>query len=188
MRVAAAETHRTHPAQPADSRWDEAVDEHRTALAAFLDTAEQLTDDAWGAPWGPGKWARGQVVEHMTLAYEALVAELREGRKMAPRVPRWQQNLLRWVLLPHILFHRRFPLRARAPRETRPLGETIPPGTLIPRLRQAAERFEQELEAARHRGGGFIDTPYFGTVDPTRALRFCAVHLEHHRRQVAPPA
>ena len=177
------------PAAPptrTDRRWEEALDEHRVALAAFLDTAGRLDEEAWAQPWGPGKWTRAQVAEHLALSYEALLKEVRTGERMAPRLPRWKQNVLRWVLLPHILFHGSFPLRARSPREIRPGDAPGPRGPLLDRLRAAAERFEAELGRARRDGGGRVHSPYFGGVDAVRALRFCAVHLEHHRRQIAP--
>ena len=181
----------TVPADPAvqaerdDSRWDEAVDEHRAALAAFLDVAEQLDDEAWRGPWAPGKWTRAQIAEHLALAYEVLLRELATGEGVRPRLPPFRQKLLRWILLPHILFHRSFPVRVASPRETRPPVVTAPRPELLRRLRDLGERFERELDLARRAGGGSLTHPYFGRVGPVKAMRFIAVHIEHHTRQVA---
>jgi hypothetical protein len=185
MRVAsAAEKH--PPRTPgADPRWDEAVDEHRAALAAFLDTAEQLRDDAWNAPWAPGKWTRAQVAEHLALTYEIAIRELATGEGLRVRVTGVRQRLLRWILMPHILFHRSLPIRVRAPREVRPPDATAPRAAILRRLRELGVRWEAEMERAIGAGGGGLTHPYFGTIPPVKAIRFMAVHIEHHTRQIA---
>jgi hypothetical protein len=168
-----------------DARWDEAVDEHRAALAALLDVAESFSAQAWDEPWVPGKWTRAQVAEHLALAYEAALREIATGEAMRARVPVWRQKLLRWVLLPHILFHRSFPIRAVSPREIRPAEPTLSQREQLARLRDLGERFERELDASRRKGGGGISHPYFGRVGPVKGMRFMAVHIEHHTRQLA---
>ena len=51
-------------------------------------------------------------------------------------------------------------------------------------LDEGGERFEASLAEAFAAGGGRLTHPYFGQVDAIRSLRFVAVHLEHHRRQI----
>ena len=185
MSVASVSKQSGIPAERDDPRWDEAVDEHRAALAAFLDAAEQMDDEAWRAPWAPGKWTRAEVAEHLALVYEAMLKELATGEGIRPRVPPWRQTLLRWVVLPHVLFHRTLPVRVASPRETRPPAVAVPRPQLLRRLRELGERFEHELDLARRGGGGFLTHPYFGRVGPVKGMRFVAVHIEHHTRQVA---
>ena len=185
MAMAAADKHPIRAAPRDDPRWDEAVDEHRTALATFLDTAELLRDEAWNAPWGAGKWTRAQVAEHLALSYEAAIREVTSGEAMPVRVPPFRLKLLRLILLPHILFHRSIPLRARSPRELRPGEVTTPRPELLRRLRELGERFEHEMERAHHSGGGGLTHPYFGKIGAVKGMRFMAVHLEHHTRQIA---
>jgi hypothetical protein len=185
MALAPAASRPAAPAEREDPRWDEAVDEHRAALAGFLDAAERVSAEAWTAPWAPGKWTRAQIAEHLALAYEAVLHELATGEAMRPKVPVWQQKLLRWILLPHILFHRTLPVRAAAPRETRPPETTAPRAQTLRRLRDLGERFEREMEAARADNRGGLTHPYFGWVAAVKAMRFVAVHIEHHTRQVA---
>ena len=167
------------------ARWDDAVDEHRAALAAFLDTAEQLRDDAWSAPWGPGKWTRAQVAEHLSLTYEAAIREITTGEHVRVRVSGMKLRLLRWVLMPHILFHRSLPVRVVSPRETRPPEPTAPRAQVLRRLRDLGERYEAEMERAIGSGGGALTHPYFGAIPPVKAMRFMAIHIEHHTRQIA---
>src|SRR4051812_18473221 len=143
MRVAAVNKHPTPAAEHAlSARWDDAVEEHRAALAAFLDAAEQLRDDAWRAPWGAGKWTRAQVAEHLSLSYEAALREIATGQGLRVRVTGARQRILRWVLLPHILFHRSLPLRVVSPREARPAEVTAPRAQVLRRLRELGERYE----------------------------------------------
>jgi len=185
MRVAAP-VEKPPPRTPGlDPRWDEAVEEHRAALAAFLDVAEQLKEDAWGSPWGPGKWTRAQVAEHLALTYEIAIRELTTGEGLRVRVTGVRQRLLRWILMPHILFHRSLPVRVTAPREARPPEVTAPRGAILRRLRELGVRWEMEMERAIGAGGGGLTHPYFGTIPPVKAMRFMAVHIEHHTRQVA---
>jgi DinB superfamily len=166
------------------ARWETACDEHRVALAAYLDAAAELDDEAWTRPWAPEKWTPAQVTEHLTLSYEAALQDL-QGRPMAVRFAPWRLRLTRWILLPHILFHRTFPLRAPAPRELRPKEPRAPRPEALELMRGLGERFEQEMERAWAAGGGHLTHPYFGAIEPVKAMRFFAVHLEHHRRQVA---
>ncbi|HVG45057.1 MAG TPA: DinB family protein, partial [Longimicrobium sp.] len=158
MRVAAVEKH--PPRTPgADPRWDDAADEHRAALAAFLDTAEQLRDDAWNAPWAPGKWTRAQVAEHLALTYEIAIRELTTGQGLRVKVTGVRQRLLRWVLMPHILFHRSLPVRVVAPREVRPPEVTVSRAALLRRLRELGVRWEMEMERAIGVGRGGLMHP-----------------------------
>jgi hypothetical protein len=179
------------PASPAadapvpDARWPATIGEHRRALAAYLETAAALAEDAWDQPSAPGKWTPAEITEHLTLAYEALITEAREGKPMQVRLPAWRRALLRWVLLPHILFHRSFPLRAPAPREMRPAVPLAARGEALARLKDGGERFEREVLAAHGRGVKVLTHPYFGGIGFRRGFRFVAVHVEHHHRQIA---
>jgi hypothetical protein len=168
-----------------DRRAAAAVDAHRAAVAAYLETARALAEDAWERPWAEGKWTPAQVTEHLSLGYEALLAEIVEGRPMKAKLPRWRQTLLRWVLLPHILFHRTFPIRAPAPRETRPAEARAPRDEALQAFAALSERFEAEVAAAGARGFGHLTHPYFGAVALRKALPFVSIHIEHHRRQIA---
>ena len=184
MPTAAAGKHPVRTAAP-DARWDEAVEEHRAALAAFLDAAEGLREDAWNAPWAPGKWTRAQVAEHLALSYEAAIRELTTGEGMRVRVTGVKLRLLRWIFMPHILFHRSLPMRIVAPREVRPAEVRAPRAAVLRRLRELGVRVEVEMERAIEAGGGTLTHPYFGAIPPLKAMRLMAIHIEHHTRQIA---
>jgi len=166
-------------------RWDEVMAEHREALAGFLETASALPAEAWDQPWGPGKWTRAQVAEHLSLSYEAVIRELETGEAMALKLTPWRRTLTRWLLLPHILFHRSFPIRAPSPREIRPRDPRAPRAEALRQLRELGGRFEETMERAVQAGGGSVTHPFFGRVPPLKVVRFMGVHLEHHGRQIA---
>jgi hypothetical protein len=169
----------------ASPRWEAAAEEHRISMVAYLEAAAHLDSSEWTRPWASGKWTPAQITEHLTMTYEALLAELCEGRPMKAKLSPWRQRITRWIFLPHILFHRSFPLRVPAPREIRPGEPRASQREALRLLEQAGERFEEELGRAFRAGTGCLTHPYFGPVDPVRGLRFVAVHMEHHRRQIA---
>lgn len=157
---------------------------HRSAVARYCATARALPEVAWRTPLREGAWSPAEVTQHVLLLYQNVRRELSGGASMAPRVSRGWQRLLRWVLLPHILFHRSIPLRARAPRETRPGPIAADQEMLLAELDAEACAFVQEAAAAAVRGRPSVDHPYFGPIAPLRALRFFGIHTEHHRRQI----
>ncbi|HET7275797.1 MAG TPA: DinB family protein [Longimicrobiaceae bacterium] len=171
---------------PPDAAWIRGVGEHREALAAYLDAAGAIRESGWSRPVADGKWSPAQITEHLTLAYQAIQQELAGGPPMALRVTGWRQTAFRQFLLPHILFHRRIPIRARSPRELRP-AETdslAPRDAALERLRVLGTSTEQEVQRAGDNPDRCITHPYFGAIPLLRALRLCAVHVDHHRRQL----
>ncbi|MBW3570531.1 MAG: DinB family protein [Gemmatimonadetes bacterium] len=169
----------------AERRWRAAVDEHQAALAAYLEAAERLPDEAWTRPWAPGKWTPAVITEHLAMTYRALVQEVRGGPGMKLKLTPLRRGLLKLLLLPHMLFHRTFPRGALAPREVRPESDGLPREQALAELRVLGEEFEREVERARAGGRRHVTHPYFGSIDLARGMRFAAVHIEHHTRQIA---
>jgi hypothetical protein len=165
-----------------DSALRRALAEQAAAVERYLEALSDLSHTDWGRPRGEGKWSPAQITEHLALAYDVLAGELRGGAAMAQRLRPWRRRLLRWFLLPHILFHRSFPLRAPAPRELRPERALASREEGGERLRRAAASFEDALRAPQR--AGQLTHAYFGEVSVVRAVRFVAIHLDHHRRQV----
>lgn len=163
--------------------WERAVREHRAALSAFREIAEGAEQAWWREPVGEGKWTRAQVAEHLVLTYQAVLREVERGEAMAPRVGGAFRTVLRWLLLPHVLFHRSIPVRARAPREARPSPEGLDAAVAGERLPALGVELEGALGRRR---GAYVTHPYFGRVPALRALRFLTVHIEHHLRQADP--
>lgn len=169
----------------AERRWRAAVDEHHVALAAYLDAAERLSDEAWTRPWKPGKWTPAQITDHLGMTYRTLIQEARGGPGMKMKLTPFRRRLLKTFMLPHMLFHRTFPRAAPAPREVRPQGDGLPRPQALAELRVLGEEMEREAERARAAGVQHVTHAYFGPIDLTRGMRLAAVHIEHHTRQIA---
>jgi hypothetical protein len=166
-------------------RWTRALAEHDRAVENLLATAAALDEAAWARPVRPGGWAPAQIAEHVAMTLEALARDLAGGTPMHIRVGRGWQTLLRWVVLPHVLFHRSLPLRARAPREARPAVQPRDRDAVLTQLRAAWAVLAAEAARAADRPRARVTHPYFGRIDALRGLRFSAIHVEHHRRQLA---
>jgi hypothetical protein len=164
--------------------WRRAVEEHRAALFAAESATGRCDPERWGAARPDGTWTPAEIAEHLALAYEASLRELAGEGSMQLRLTPLRRALGRWLVLPHMLFHRTFPIRARSPREVRPGEAGADPATLAARLRELGDRFERAIVAAGRDGGLGLTHPYFGRISPLRSLRFMAVHLEHHTRQL----
>ena len=160
---------------------ERAAREHRAALDQYLEFAWSIDGARWSVAPRSGSWSPAEVTEHLALAYEAVLHELATGESMAPRMGAVARTLLRWFLLPHMLFHRSMP-RATAPRETRP--STLPASREegLARLQDVASRAAALLA---ERPEASIVHPYFGRLDRTRALRFAALHMEQHQRRLS---
>ena len=161
--------------------WERPSRENRAAVDAFLRAASRIPAAAWHLPLRPGGWTPAQVAEHIVLSYEVCLGQLGGDPPMKRLLGPAKQAALRWVLLPHILFHRSFPVRAGAPREVRPRGPGIEQPALEPRLRAAAERLDRDV---RFSPLPRILHPYFGPLRLPLAMRLVAVHTEHHTRQL----
>jgi hypothetical protein len=161
------------------------VREHRAALSALLATLRSVPADGWLRPRAEGKWSPAEVADHLALVYRVMLAELDGAPALPRRAGPAATRVLRWVLLPHILFHRTIPVRVKAPREVRPRRDLRGPDETIRGLQELADRVEARLAAD---GDARITHPYFGSLRAATALRFCAAHMEHHRRQIAAPS
>jgi hypothetical protein len=162
---------------------------HREAAADFVAAASAVPAQRWSEPLGEGKWTPAQVVEHLNLAYDLLLAELAGGAGMQVRTRRWQRWLLRLTLVPRLLRGAPFPAGARAPRETRPTGAGLPQAAAIAAFRDRAERFDVAAAAAAEQGSRRrITHAYFGSASVADGVTLCARHIGHHRGQLPTPA
>jgi hypothetical protein len=166
-----------------ESRWRDAIALHALAAAEMADAAAAVRPERWTMPRGAGKWSPAEEVQHLILAYDVLLRELRDGSGMTVLTPPVRRWFLRLALLPWLLAGKPFPRGVRAPREVRP---GLPEGTqedVIARFRDRAAEFVAEISAAREqRPRTRLTHAYLGKLDLHQALRFCAQHIRHHQR------
>jgi len=153
-------------------------------MKLFVEAIAAVPESAWNEPRAPGKWSPAEIGEHLVLTYQAVTKELGGEPAMRLKLSAVRRRVLKWFLLPHILFHRSFPLAAVSPRELRPSSGAISQDEIGPKLLDLAARFEQSISHAVTSGRAGVTHPYFGTIPPLRALCFITVHLEHHTRQI----
>jgi hypothetical protein len=147
---------------------------------------ERLEDAAWLRPPASEKWCPGQIAEHLLLTYDALLSELGGGQGMRLRKSWWLRLWIRLRYLPMVLQEGRLPSGAPAVREVRPGSEPPERRAAVEALLERSERFERELTRAYEAGGRRLSHPFFGRLTPPQAFKLVAVHLEHHRKQIAP--
>jgi hypothetical protein len=166
-------------------RWRELVAEHREALAAFLATAETLSDATWNAPRATGKWSPGQIAEHLRLTCETIQAELERRGGFRVRTGWLRRSLLRALVMPRMLRTRRFPEGAPAVREIRPdPAARYERRETLDGLRRHADALVAALEAADPERVPSVTHPFFGRLDPLKGLDLSTLHVRHHHAQI----
>lgn len=157
---------------------------HRQAVEVFLGTARRVPVARWGQARAPGKWSPGQVVEHLTLAYEVNRGVL-HGHSPPMAAPRWLRPVLRRVLLGPVLRRGRFIPGSKSPRVFRPGPVPAAPEPLLNRLAAATTAFETDAAGL---GSATIDHPFFGRLPLSDFVRLQAIHTRHHCSQLTPAA
>lgn len=179
------------PVTAADPGWRDALELHRRAAERVAATAEALSDEAWNAPWAPGKWSPAIIVDHLCRTYDVLLAELAGGPGMRVRTGRLFRLVARFVIVPRLLRGASFPAGARAPRETRPSPQLRERHEALAELREKAAAVDEAMRRRRReRPDAVVTHAYFGPAPLAQSLVLCARHLEHHQRQlasIAPP-
>jgi len=161
------------------------VEAHREALRAFVATAERLSDDAWNARRPGDKWSPAQIAEHLRLTYVTVKAELTGRGGFRVRTKWWQQRLFRFLYLPKILRHGRFPKGVNATREIRPGDGPFDRRELLDALLKEGEDFLANATSDRIVNAS-VTHPFLGKFGLVDGLRFLTQHTRHHHAQIAP--
>jgi hypothetical protein len=158
---------------------------HQQAVASYLATAAAVPAVRWHADRAQGKWSAAAITQHLTLGFRAVEQDVSGGPPMQLRLKGWKLLFARWKYMRRILADGQFPSGARAPRETRPAGESLAQSESLAQLQIAAASCEQKILAAHQtRPRIKLTHPYFGTVSLAEALFISAKHIEHHRQQL----
>jgi hypothetical protein len=174
-------------ARDLEGKWKQIGDRHAAAVEGFLGAAAAVDASGWQSPLADGKWTPAQVTQHLIQTYEVLVAQVRTGKGLKVQTGWLLRQVLRQVVLRHIMRTRRLPRGAKAPRALLPADADASQGAAIERLRAAAAEFEAELLARRDEPSLQLTHHIFGSVGALEGLDFVAIHTEHHGRQIAAP-
>lgn len=162
-------------------RWQFLLDDHSASVREFCARAEGVGEARWLVPRAEGKWTPAQETRHLILAYEAFLRDASGVGKMQLRGSALKRKLWRWVGLTVILWRKRIPVAARAPRESRPEWEPAPASELLPLYRQRATEFAEAITRLQKSEPRRTFThPYFGEIAIEQTLTLVAVHNRHH--------
>jgi len=164
------------------SRNDPSVAAHRAEVMRFVALLGEFDQETWRLPTAPDKWSPAQIAEHIVLYYEAGLRVLNEELRLQTRATGPLRFLLRWVVLPHILFHRSMPA-SKSPAEIRPSGG-VDADVAAERLVETTAMYETMSVEAEKIPDRTLLHPYFGELRPLHFLRVSTVHLAHHRKQL----
>lgn len=153
-------------------------------MTRFLSCIDQVDPADWNSAERAGKWSAAEVVEFLILYYEVGLRELAGGDRPRLESGSVVRLLLRWFLLPHILFHRSFPIRLKVPRDFQSNGLDLTRDAARKLLFNLTRRYEVEIERAALDSSFRLTHPYFGEIRPEASLRYAAVQLEWYGRGI----
>jgi hypothetical protein len=170
-------------------RLESLMADHRAAVDDFHDRAASIAADRWAVPRAPGKWSPAQEVKHVVLAYEAFIRDLEGGTPMQLVGTPLKRFLWRAVGLSSILWLKKIPRGARAPRESRPPETAQDRGSLIAEFSDRTAQFETIFRRTWDRDPAKrVVHPYFGQLDLVDGMTMCTVHTRHHAAVLPSPA
>lgn len=173
---------------PATTKLDTLLATHAVAVDEFFTRAAQVSPARWGVPRLDGKWTPAQEVKHVALAYEAFTRDLRGGEPMQLVGSAMKRRLWRAIGLTSILWLKKLPRGARAPREVRPPDGALDQEAALAEFRRRTTEFEAAFrEAFRSAPGKRVTHPYFGTLSLMDALQMAIVHTRHHSAVLPQP-
>lgn len=164
-----------------DVRWQELLDDHAASVQEFAAKAGRVGAARWLVPRAEGKWTPAQETRHLILAYDAFLRDASGAGKMQLRGSRMMRRIWRLFGLTVILWRKRIPVAARAPRESRPEWEPASAAELLPLFHDRATRFAETItRLQKHEPGRTFTHPYFGELAIDQTLTLVAVHNRHH--------
>lgn len=164
------------------------IAEHARAVDEFFHRAAQVTSARWETPRAENKWTPSQEVKHVVLAYEAFRRELTGGAGMRLYGNPVKRAIWRAIGLTSVLWRKKLPRGARAPREIRPPDGPYDQAALLAEFRERTAEFEAAYRRVlSEQPSKRVSHPYFGAVDLVKAIKLATVHTRHHAAVLPPP-
>ena len=166
-----------------EQRWRELLDDHAASAREFIAKAERVSAAQWLVPRAEGKWTPAQEARHLILAYDALLRDAGGTGKMRLKGNALKRRIWRLIGLTSILWRKRIPVAARAPKEARPEWEPAPASELLPVFHSRVSEFTEKIvHLQKNEPGKRFTHPYFGDIAIEQTLVFLAVHNSHHAK------
>ena len=164
-----------------EGRWQSLLDDHAASVREFVAKAGGVGDARWLVPRAEGKWTPAQETRHLILAYDAFLRDASGTGKMRLKGTRLKRRIWRLFGLTAILWRKRIPVAARAPRESTPEWEHATSEELIPLFQNRAAQFAETITRIQKSEPNRTFThPYFGELAIEQTLTLVAVHNRHH--------
>ncbi len=129
----------------------------------------------------PGKWSPSQVVEHVAITLEESGNVVTGVPSKFPSIPRFLRPLVR-LIFNWILKRQAFP-KGKTPAPFDPSAGPATPADARVRLKGAEAKFDQGCRTCAT-GSGDVASTVFGTVPLGDYVRFQALHVRHHIKQM----
>jgi hypothetical protein len=160
---------------------NEALAGTRAAVDDLLAAAERSAS-VWTTPRAPGKWSPSQIVEHVAMTLDESANAMAGGPTKFPKLPVFVRPLVRTFVFNRVLRTGAFP-RAKSTKAFDPATGPATPAEARARLDAVVARFDRACRDRAAAGGPFAST-IFGRVSVEDYVRFQAIHVRHHRRQM----
>ena len=157
-----------------------ALADNRAAVDDLIAAAER-SEAGWTTPRAPKKWSPSQVVEHMAISMEQSANVVAGVPSKFPSLPRFVRPVVRLVFR-WILRRQSFP-KAKTPPPFDPAAGPATPAEGRVRLEEAATKFDQKCRTCATDDGA-VESTVFGTVPLDDYVRFQALHVRHHIKQL----
>lgn len=167
-----------------EREWTAAIEKHRAVIADYLQTAFRIDEQVWGLPVAAEKWTPAQITDHLILAYQVTLEQIRGGQGLKIQYGFLLRQVLRLAILPKIYRTRELPRGAKAPEEILPKDLKMPRETALERLKEVSGEFENEILSRRNDKNLRLTHHVFGAIKPLKGIDFIAIHTEHHTRQL----
>ena len=112
-------------------------------------SANRIQEDRWQVPIADEKWTPSQITQHVTKTYEAMIHQLRTGEGLQVQTGWFVRQVLRQAVLRPIMWTRKLPKGAKAPRMLRPDDSGLGRDEAVERLQGVVTEFVDELDARR---------------------------------------
>ena len=154
--------------------------DNRAAVDDLIATAERSAS-VWTTPRSPGKWSPSQVVEHVARSMEESANVAAGVPSKFPSLPRLIRPVVR-LIFRWILRRQSFP-KGKTPKPFDPATGSATPAEARVRLEEATTKFDQECRTCAGDGGA-VESTVFGTIPLDDYVRFQALHVRHHTKQL----
>ncbi len=165
---------------------DDALIANKEAAKRFLARARTVPAEQWANPVASGKWSPAQLFDHVAVTTEVALNAIK-GDKAMGSIPRIFRPIARRFILKPTLVKGELPAKMKGPAIFAPSQQHIALDVSAGRLNRAVTDLETHVRGLAASGTELFEHGFFGWVAIADYVRFNALHLIHHEKQLPPP-